>query len=85
MVNINGTQNAFLVEYLRGTKRTLTAKQAQAWFGIQNFHARLSELRDLGLVVRCEKLSDTRRSNGRRNKYSISSRDVFGSRRSFIA
>lgn len=77
--NINGTQTAFLVDYLRGTNRSLTAKQARALFGIHNLRARISEIRDLGLVVRTEK------SNSGSNKYTISARDRWGSRRSVLA
>jgi len=45
------TQNEFLVTYLRGTNRELTAAQAKATFGIKNIRARVSELRAAGLIV----------------------------------
>ena len=70
--NIQGTQTAFLHNYLRGTNRTLTEKQALSLFGIKNLRARLSELRLLGLRVRSEKTLDGRA------KYSVSRRDVYG-------
>lgn len=78
--NISSTQNAFLVDYLRGTNRSLTVRQARSLFGIQNLRARISELRNLDLVVRTSKTS-----NGRSNKYQISSRDLWGSRRSVVS
>jgi len=71
--NINTTQNVFLHDYLRGTGRTLTARQAKSQFGIGNLRARMSELRQAGLNVRVEKTRDGL------NKYSISRRDVRGS------
>jgi len=77
--NIQGTQTAFLHNYLRGTNRTLTEKQALSLFGIKNLRARLSELRLLGLRVRSEKTLDGRA------KYSVSRRDVYGSEFSLVS
>jgi hypothetical protein len=71
--NISTTQNAFLHNYLRGTGRTLTSRQAKSQYGIQNLRARMSELRQAGLKVRTEK-----NQNGF-NKYGVSRRDVWGS------
>lgn len=80
-IRLNTTQNRFLEEYLRGTDRRLTGRQASATFGIKNLRARMSELRKRGLVVR----TDDRTADGRRVKYAVSARDVEGSRaRSFV-
>jgi hypothetical protein len=72
MVSTKMTQTAFLHDYLRGTGRTLTEKQAKSWFGIGNLRARLSELRQAGLRVRKES------TKSGQTKYSVSRRDVFG-------
>ena len=72
--NLSTTQNAFLHNYLRGTGRSLTSRQAETMFGIKNLRARVSELRDAGLRVRTEKAK-----NGA-TKYSVSARDIWGSR-----
>lgn len=50
--NIKTSQRDFLVEYLRGTGRELSAAQAQSLFGIQNLRARMTELRQEGYRVR---------------------------------
>ena len=63
------TQNEVLVNYLRGTGRTLTEAQAERQFGIKNLRARVLDLRNMGLVVNVED-----------GAYSIPSRDVNGSR-----
>ena len=68
------SQNAFLENYLRGTGRTLTAADARARFGISNLRARVSELRNAGLVVRTEE------STTGRARYRVSARDITGSR-----
>lgn len=70
------TQNAILHDKLRGTNRTLTAREAQNLYGIKNLRARMTELRDAGLRV-----NTTRSANGT-TRYGISARDVFGSRAS---
>ena len=72
--NIKTSQREFLVNYLRGTGRELTQPQAESLFGIRNLRARISEIRNLGLRVR------TRATNSGRIAYSVSARDVNGSR-----
>lgn len=67
-------QNQFLESYLRGTGRTLTEAEARARFGIQNLRARMSELRQAGLIVRVE------RATTGRARYAVSSRDYYGGR-----
>jgi hypothetical protein len=69
------TQNQFLVSYLRGTGRELTAAQAKATYGIQNLRARVTELRQAGLVV------STRKNYRGAASYKISSRLQNGSRK----
>lgn len=68
------TQNAFLESHLRGTSRSLTARQASATYGIQNLSARMSEFRQAGLQV-----NRTINAAGR-TAYSVSSRNIIGSR-----
>ena len=68
------TQKEFLEDFLRGTGRSLTEAQARATYGIQNLRARISELRQAGMIVRTEKTTEGRA------KYAVSSRDVNGSR-----
>ena len=75
---IQGTQTAFLHDYLRGTGKTLTEKQALSLFNIKNLRARMSELRQLGLRVRTENTTDGRA------KYSVSRRDVDGNEFSLV-
>ena len=67
-------QNTFLEQYLRGTGRWITARDAQARFGIQNLRARMTDLRNAGLTVRTETASTGA------TRYTISSRDSRGSR-----
>lgn len=67
-------QKQFLETYLRGTGRTLSAAQARANYGIEQLSARISELRSAGLRV-----STSPNTTGR-VAYSISARDVNGSR-----
>lgn len=62
-------QARFLENHLRGTGRTLTASQAAKQYGILNLTARVFDLRNLGLNVKVAA-----------GKYSISARDVVGSR-----
>ena len=73
--SISTSQNRFLHDYLRGTGRSLTAAQARANYGIKNIRARMTELRKKGLVVRTEVIN----AHGR-VAYSISARDIVGSR-----
>ena len=68
------TQKEFLEGHLRGTGRTLTEAQARATYGIQNLRARISELRQAGMIVRREKNTEGRA------RYAVSARDVDGSR-----
>ena len=72
--SISTSQNRFLHDHLRGTGRSLTAAQARATYGIQNIRARMTELRHKGLVVRTEK------NTAGHTAYSISARDICGSR-----
>lgn len=71
---IREPQNRFLENYLRGTGRSITSRDARARFGIGNLRARMTELRQAGLNVVSE---PTRRGTAR---YSIRSRDVHGRR-----
>jgi len=48
---LTSKQNLKIYNYLNGTNRTLTSKQAVARFGIRNLRARMTELRQSGLVV----------------------------------
>jgi hypothetical protein len=72
-VRIKSTQNRFLEDYLRGTNRRLTCRQAAAMFGIKNLRARMSELRKLGLDVS----TDDRTVDGR-VKYGVISQNQQG-------
>ena len=72
-------QKAFLESYLRGTGKSLTAADAKARFGIQQLPARMSELREAGLQVKTAKASTGK------TKYTISSRDITGSRAKVFA
>jgi hypothetical protein len=77
--NLTVSQNSFLHNFLRGTGRTLTSEQAKTLYNIHNLRARISELRNYGLVVR----TDQKTVDGR-TKYAVSSRDVYGSRASLV-
>lgn len=74
IIKLSTTQNEFLESHLRGTGRTISAAQAKATYGIKNVRARMSELRGVGLQVR------TSTNTAGRTAYSISARDVTGSR-----
>jgi len=76
---IKTNQKAFLENYLRGTGKSLTAADAAARFGIQQLPARMSELRSAGLNVK------TAKSSKGTTKYSITARDVTGSRAKMFA
>lgn len=78
LTTLTVTQNEFLVHYLRGTNRRLSSDQANSIYGIKNLRARLSELRGVGLRVRRKKNAEGRGS------YSISARDVTGSRAALL-
>lgn len=67
-------QKAFLEKYLRGTGRTLSVAQAKANYGIAKLSARVSEMRDAGLVIYTD-------VNSKGNTtYRMVARDVTGSR-----
>lgn len=72
--NSTKSQNAQLESYLRGTGRTITEADARARFGIKNLRARVSELRNSGLVVVRDQATTGRA------RYSVKSRDVNGRR-----
>lgn len=71
---IKTNQKTFLENYLRGTGKSLTAADAKARFGIQQLPARMSEFREAGLKVNVGK------SSKGTAKYTVSARDVTGSR-----
>lgn len=70
---LTSTQKQFLESHLRGTGRALSSAQARETYGIKNLRARISEMRNSGLVVRKE--LNTRG----RTAYSVSRRDYSGS------
>lgn len=73
------SQKTFLEQHLRGTGRKLSEAQAKATYGIMNLRARVSELRDAGLVIYTEKNTEGRAS------YRMPVRDAFGSRAKVFA
>jgi len=77
--NIKTTQKQFLESYLRGTDRSLTSRQADSLYGIKNLRARITELRQSGLVVRTDKTQEGL------TKYMVSARDLSGSRARMFA
>ena len=76
---IKTNQKTFLETYLRGTGKTMTAADASARFGIQKLPARMSEFRSAGLNVKVTK------STKGTAKYSVSARDINGSRAKMFA
>jgi hypothetical protein len=72
-VKINKTQIEYLISYLRGTNRGLSAPQARALFGIKNLRARISDLRRMGFRIR-----KTLNTEGH-TKYFVSRRMVWQS------
>jgi len=76
---LSTSQTVFLENYLRGTGKALTEADAKARFGIQNLRARMTDLRNAGLVVRTDIASTGK------TKYSVSARDVAGSRSKVFA
>tara|TARA_B100000579_G_scaffold406405_1_gene392830 strand:+ start:282 stop:539 length:258 start_codon:yes stop_codon:yes gene_type:complete len=76
---IKTNQKTFLENYLRGTGKTLTAKDAKARFGIQQLPARISEMKAAGLNVKTD-IATTGAT-----RYSITARDVNGSRAKMFA
>ena len=77
--NLTTTQNQFLEQHLRGTGRTLTARQASAIYGIKKLSARMAELRSAGLKV------NTELNTQGLTRYSISARHATGSRARLFA
>ena len=73
------SQTAFLEQYLRGTGKALTESDASARFGIQNLRARMTDLRNAGLVVRTDVATTGK------TRYTVSARDVNGSRAKVFA
>ena len=69
---LKSTQKEFLESHLRGTGRSMSARQAAATYGIMNMRARISEMRAAGLRIRKAKNTEGRTA------YSISRRDEFG-------
>lgn len=67
-------QKQFLETYLRGTGRTLSVAQAKANYGIEKLSARISEMRDAGLVA----YTDVNSTGN--TTYRIVARDVNGAR-----
>jgi len=53
--NLLVPQKSFLIQYLRGTGRELTSRQADSLYGIRNLRARMTELRQDGFNVRTQK------------------------------
>lgn len=76
---IKTTQKQFLEQYLRGTDRSLTSRQADSLFGIKNLRARITELRQSGLIVRKDRTQEGF------TKYMVSARDLSGSRARMFA
>jgi hypothetical protein len=73
---LSTSQVAFLEQHLRGTGRALSARQASALYGIKNIRARMTDLRQAGLKVKRNKNTEGYAA------YSVSARDVLGSRAS---
>ena len=73
------TQNEWIHDYLRGKNRTLTAAEAEARYNIKNLRARMTQLRQLGLVIRTNE-----KTKKGMTKYSIASKDIFGSKSPFF-
>ena len=67
-------QSRFLENHLRGTGRALTSSQAASQYGIMNLTARVYDLRQLGLNVKVKG-----------GKYTMTSRDITGSRAKVLA
>ena len=78
VVKLDMPQKQFLYEHLRGTGRTITADKAAKKYGIKNLRARMSELRDAGLQV------NTKATKNGTVAYSVSARDVNGSRAALV-
>jgi hypothetical protein len=72
------TQKEFLEQHLRGTGRSISARQASALYGIKNIRARMTEFRQAGLKVNRAKNTEGYAA------YSVSARDVMGSRANYF-
>lgn len=79
IIKLTQSQNAFLETHLRGTGRSLSAAQAKATFGIQNLRARMTDMRNAGLVVKTET------NTSGKTAYSIVARDANGKRSKVFA
>lgn len=79
IIKLTQTQNAFLEQHLRGTGRSLSAAQARATFGIQNLRARMTDMRNAGLVVKTEV------NTAGKTAYRIVARDAQGKRSKVFA
>lgn len=79
IIKLTQSQNAFLESHLRGTGRSLSAAQAKATFGIQNLRARMTDMRNAGLVVKTET------NTSGKTAYSITARDTAGKRAKVFA
>ena len=77
--SLKTNQNTFLEKHLRGTDRAMSAAQAKETYGIQNLSARISELRQAGMVVRKSK------NTAGNTAYSVSRRDLSGSQGKIFA
>ncbi len=73
------TQKEFLESYLRGTGNSLSSAQAASTYGIKNLRARMTEFRQAGLRVRKYKNTEGRA------QYTVSARDITGSRSAVFA
>ncbi len=62
------SQKSFLINFLRGTGRSLSSAQAESLYGIRNLRARISELRNEGYRVR------TAINTSGRTSYAVSRR-----------
>jgi hypothetical protein len=78
---VNGaeTQLEFLQDLMRGTNVALTAKEARNTYDIQQFGARLHQLKKAGLKVR-----SFATGCGRELAYKVSARDLTGSRAKLV-
>lgn len=76
---LSTSQVEFLETYLRGTGRTLTARQAESLYGIKNIRARMTDFRQAGLQVK--RVPTTVGISA----YKVSARDINGSRAAVFA
>jgi len=76
-LNENKSQRQFLVDYLRGSGRTLTPTEANKKFKIQKLGSRMSELRSVGLQITKQKMHNE-------TSYGIGALDKYGSRKKLL-